>query len=889
MYVISSDSFTFKFMNKSKGHLLGPSEEATFAMPGTAPGMLQDMRVVEVSDGDADYCGLLLAGMGASVVKIEPADGSPARRIGPFLRGETDTQESLHFWHYNRAKQSVSMDLAGDCKSQLESLLESADVLLDSSGGAVLDALGLSTDSLRKKYPRLIHGRLTAFGDEGPWRNFKGSDLIHLALGGVVMNCGYDADPFGEYDLPPIAPQVWQSLHIAGEQLAVGIMGAIVARDRTGQGQIVSCSIHEAVAKCTELDLMSWVMRRVTLHRQTCRHAAEITDSTPNIGLTKDGRWFISLLVSPRDQASLIPFLGKYGMAADLQPTQESATKSRDIPGTAPADESKSHALEVIQRFVRSWRYENMPWIEAQLAGLLWAPLRKAHENAKDPHWALRGTFAHIEHEKLGRSFCYPVSKWLATKSSWQIGQPAPTVGQHNGVAFEQHKSTVCSSVENAGGEKPLGFTPRLSPHEKPFALQGVRILDFSWFLASAGGTRFLTGLGAETLKVEWKGNPDTRFGAMAPVGGRAARDAANGPLPGHNDPSMGGQFNNKNAGKLGVSLNIQDPRGLALAKQLILKSDIVAEGFSPGVLERLGLGYEVMKKLKPEIIYVQQSGMGSHGMYGRFRTVGPIAAAFSGVSEMSGLPEPAMPAGWGYSYLDWIGAYGFAQAILGALHHRNITGEGQRVDSSQCEAGIFVAGPTILEHSATKGTFSRYGNRSPYKQAAPHGIYRTSGNDRWIAIACFDESDWVDLTKVAQHPEWSDDPRFSSLQQRMQHQDELDSLMQMWTSDQDGYELMYDLQKAGVSAGVCQTAQDRCDRDPQLSSAHWLTEVTGSSIGRWPVAELPFRMSDTPPHMGGIYNRGAPLYGEDNQYVFGELLGMSTAEIDRLIAENII
>ena len=151
----------------------------------------------------------------------------------------------------------------------------------------------------------------------------------------------------------------------------------------------------------------------------------------------------------------------------------------------------------------------------------------------------------------------------------------------------------------------------------------------------------------------------------MAPVGGREAREKATAPLPGVTDPDMGGQFNNKNPGKRGISLNVRHPKGLEIAKRLVAMSDIVAEGFSPGVLDNWGLGYDAMRAIKPDIIYVQQSGMGAQGTYGRFRTVGPIANSFAGLSEMSGLPEPAMPAGWGYSYLDWMGAYSFALAML--------------------------------------------------------------------------------------------------------------------------------------------------------------------------------------------------------------------------------
>jgi hypothetical protein len=185
---------------------------------------------------------------------------------------------------------------------------------------------------------------------------------------------------------------------------------------------------------------------------------------------------------------------------------------------------------------------------------------------------------------------------------------------------------------------------------------------------------------------------------------------------------NMGRQFHIKNPGKLGISLNVRDPRGLAIAKRLIAMSDVVAEGFSPGVLEKWGLGYDVLRSVRPDIIYVKQSGMGSQGTYGRLRTVGPIAAAFAGNSEQSGLPEPALPAGWGYSYLDWMGAYSFALAIISALYYRNATGRGQWIDASQCEAGLFVAGTTYLDCAANHRTSRRTGNmdKRPVSAWAP-------------------------------------------------------------------------------------------------------------------------------------------------------------------------
>ena len=234
------------------------------------------------------------------------------------------------------------------------------------------------------------------------------------------------------------------------------------------------------------------------------------------------------------------------------------------------------------------------------------------------------------------------------------------------------------------------------------------------------------------------------------------------------------------------------------------------------------------------------------------------------------------------------MGAYSFAAAMLSALFHRNRTGEGQWIDASQTEVGLFINGTAILDWSANDRIWTRYGNRSPYKPAAPHGVYPCGGDDRWITIACFTEAEWQALCKVTEYPDWAKDPRFVDLAARLKHQPALDQLLGEWTKTRDAYQAMFALQHAGVPAGVCQTAGDRCDNDPQLRSLEWLTEVTGTKIGRWPVAEVPIKMSESPAYIGGRIDRGAPCYGEDNDYVFGELLGMSSHEIAKLAEEGV-
>jgi crotonobetainyl-CoA:carnitine CoA-transferase CaiB-like acyl-CoA transferase len=854
-------------------------------------GVLHGIRVVEVADEQAAHAGLELAGLGADVIKVEPPGGSVSRRIGPFVGGSPGPASSVFFWQHNRGKRSVVIDQASTSDiDMLRVLIASADVLLLSGADEALLAgiPDLSREVLLARHPQLIIARMTPFGDDGPWASYRANDLVHLALGGPVMNCGYDPLPDGHYDLPPIAPAAWHSYIIAGEQLVIGILAAVFSRHRTGRGQYVSCAVHEAVAKSTELDLMNWVMRRSPLLRQTARHAAEKISAVPTIAQTKDGRYLLTMLMGAKNEAQVAAFLRAQGLAVETDETGGDEAGKRAIPGSAAVGERSARLTDFVQRFVRKHSYATLPWLEAQSAGVMCAPLRKPHENVADEHWQARGTFAEVDHPELGRSLTYAVKKWISTEPGWVTGRRAPLLGEDTGQVKSELAEPRTATVTTAprGPRGPARAPAQLSALGKPLPLSGVRIFDFSWFLASAGGTRFLTALGAECIKVEWKDSPDTRMAAMAPVGGRAARDAATGPLPGVTDPNMGGQFNNKNAGKRGLSLNVRHPDGLRIARRLIAMSDIVAEGFSPGVLDRWGLGYDELRRIKHDIIYAQQSGMGTAGRYGRLRAVGPVAAALSGVSEMSGLPEPAMPAGWGYSYLDWIGAYSFATAMLSALYHRDRTGQGQWIDASQTESGIYISGGAVLEWSATGRGRQRTGSHSPQRSAAPHAIYRCAGDDRWLAIACTTDAEWAAFAALIGE-EWT--AGYETLASRLAGQDDLDSHVEAWTRERDAYQLMEELQAHGIPAGVCQTAGDRCDRDPQLAHLKWLTEVEGSKIGRWPLAEFPVRLSETPAYIGGQINRGAPCYGEDNEWVLGELLGMSKAEMTRLADEGVI
>src|SRR5262249_6231643 len=341
----------------SIGDTMAANEEPT-PDRGSRPGTLWGIRVIELADELAEYCGLTLAGLGADVVKVEPPGGSPTRRIGPFYQDRADPERSLFFWQYNRGKRSIELDVQRERDAaRFRSLLASADILLESTPKGALDALGLGATALQDEFPGLIHARVTPFGDDGPWSGFKACDLVHLALGGVMMNCGYDPAPDGTYDLPPIAPQMWHAYHVAGEQLSMAIIAALLFRHRTGEGQQVSCAVHEAVAKSTEVDLMTWVMRRAPVLRQTCRHAPEGISPHPTIPHTKDGRWVMANLGNrPDDGLKLIALMERYGIEPGLDPQNATPPRyGRFVPGTAPDKSKRDPAMEAVARFVRAF------------------------------------------------------------------------------------------------------------------------------------------------------------------------------------------------------------------------------------------------------------------------------------------------------------------------------------------------------------------------------------------------------------------------------------------------------------------------------------------------------------------------------------------------------
>lgn len=405
-------------------------------------------------------------------------------------------------------------------------------------------------------------------------------------------------------------------------------------------------------------------------------------------------------------------------------------------------------------------------------------------------------------------------------------------------------------------------------------ALSGFRICDFCGQLAGAGATRWLAAFGAEVIRIEdpvREGRWDILRGTSPFIDERRGRD-------------LGGAFNNHNVGKLGITLNLRKPEAKEILTRIIEQSDAVTENFAAGVLARLGFGYEKLRKIKPDLVYVSNCGFGQQGPYSAFKTWGPIVQAVTGLTFSSALPGQP-PAGWGYSYMDHTGAYYMAMAIMLALLHRRKTGEGQWVDLACTEAGLSLNGPALLDWSVNGKSMRErevHSNRSQYQQMAPHGIYPCRGEDEWIALACRNHADWQKLAGLIAE-DWCSD--MQNLSTRMERQDELDEKLANWTRNQDKFHLQESLRQMPIPAAAVQKPAERIDRDPCTRQFGLWPKVQHTAMGEVRVDGLPVHFSKT----DWKYTRSGPCLGEHTEEVLTRLLGMTGEEVTRLREEGVI
>lgn len=397
--------------------------------------------------------------------------------------------------------------------------------------------------------------------------------------------------------------------------------------------------------------------------------------------------------------------------------------------------------------------------------------------------------------------------------------------------------------------------------------LEGIKVADFTWAFTGPLMTKTMGDYGAEVIKIEGrtKGDEERRR--------HPYKDA----IPGLNRAI---DFNCHNTSKLSIALNLTKPKAKDIVKKIVAWSDIVVENFAGGAIERMGLGYDILREVNPDIIMMSTCLQGQTGPHSKHPGFGHQLSALCGFHNIVGWPDRAPPHIWPYT--DFVAVHFGLLAIMASLDYRERTGKGQYIDMSQYELAMQFVEPLLLDFNVNNRIDIRNGNRHDY--AAPHGAYRCRGNDRWCTLAVFTDTEWLCFCNVIGNPAWTQDARFGTLMSRKENEDELDRLVEEWTVSYLAEEVMLNMQMSKVAAGIVATARDLDveDYDPQVKYRHFNWELEHPEVGKYRSPRPPFLASKA-----GYELTRTPLLGEHNEYVCKNILGMTDDEIAAAIIEE--
>lgn len=799
----------------------------------TADGCLNGLRVLDLTEESGQLAGRILADLGADVLKIEPPGGDPLRRKGAMI----DEQCSAAWFARNAGKRSRALDLRDDAE-RVRSLATAADVVIVSFLSGTSDDRKLGWAALRELNPRLVFCSITPYGQSGPNAKLRGSDLTAIAASGNLFMTG-------EPDRAPLRCSLPVSHYHGGAEAAAGILMALCHRDRSGAGQHVDVSLQETMMVTSmSHPAQNWVTGYKGKRSGACSRVGEVV--MREIWPCKDG--FITFAL--RGGAARIPgmlalvkYMDEHGMAPDW-------FKNRDWKSYNHNRATQAEIEEIAAPFAAFFKTKTMQELydTACERNLMLAPANTEREVLASRQLESRQFFAELT---IVGSKSLRMPGRFANWSLCQIGGMAPSLAEA-GAEF--------SGAPFAEPSKPL------PAGDGPGLFAGLKILEFGAGAAIPLATRYFADQGATVIKIESRQRPDFL---------RILRDDGSGKV----DDSL--FFNILNCNKLSASLNMRDARAVALAKRLIGWADIVVENFSPGVMKKWGLDYETLKPEFPNLIMVSTCLWGQTGPERAYPGFGGQGSALAGFNYLTGWTdrEPLGPFG---TITDSLSPRFAALSISAALLRRTRTGAGSFVDLSQVEAGIYCLSEWLLAYQASGETFGRIGNRSPY--AAPHGVFPTVGDDRWIALAIHDDDDWMRLRSIMESPAWAKSPALDSLEGRLAQVEHIEAEITKWTRTREPEELVHELQAEGLDAALVANLPD-LHSDPQLAERGHFPRLVHPVIGQY-VAEANGIRFSAAAHR---FDKPAPCLGEHSELVFRDMLGLSAEEFAELSKEGVL
>ena len=796
--------------------------------------MLSPYRVLDLTDDRGQAAGFLLAQFGADVIAVEPVEGSRARQHGPFADDRPDPEGSLSHWAYNRGKRSVRYR----SPEQLAELADGADVVLDC--GAVPVDLG----ELRRRNPALVTLSFSPFGADGPKAGWAATDLTLVAASGQLALTG-------DSDRAPVrisVPQAW--LNAAAEG-ACAVLLALNERATSGLGQHIDVSAAEAMM----LSCQGWTVPALSGSTPAQRLAGGLVlfdfVRFQFVHPCQDGHVCVTflpgILVGPYTNR-LLAWLESQGLcppdlAANdwtdllgdlgLEAAAEVVTRTGEVIGAALATKTKDELFAA----TRTHR-------------LLMVPISTSRDVLETAHFRDRGAWDEVN--VAGRQVSFPGPYLHCADAPMARLGPPPRLGEHD--------ETIAAEPPRRPATPPAGTVPKPPGGRRP-ALEGIKVVDFTWVYAGPFATRMLAYHGATVVRVESATRPDQVRGAGI------SRLGDGGP-----EDSLG--WHNINANKLGLQLNLAVPESRQVVLDLARWADVLIEAFAPGVMERRGLGLDALRAENPQLITVSTSLFGHSGPLWPIPGFGNMGAAMGGFYGVTGWPD-RLPAGPFLAYTDATSPRLTAVAILSALEWRRRHGRGLALDFSQAEGGLHFMAPALVDDQVNDRVASRAGNRDP--EMAPHGVFPAGpdGEDRWLAIACENDTQWAALAALAGRV----DLGALTLTERFARQDELEAVVGGYTAGRPPLELEGELQAAGIAAHQVLASAD-CIADAQLLHRDHYVEVPHAACGHTWAERYGYRLTADP----GGPTRGGPTWGEHNDVVLGQLLGYDDDRITELV-----
>ncbi len=804
--------------------------------------MLSPYRVLDLTDDRGHAAGFLLAQLGADVVAVEPPGGQRARHQAPWAGDTPDPERSLNHWAYNRGKRSVVLEH----DEQLTELALGADVLIECG------AVPVDLAALRAANPALVTVSLTPFGGDGPKADWIGTDLtINAAAGEMSLN--------GYVDRAPVrisAPQIWVN---AAAEAACAALVALTDRQRTGLGQHVDVSAQEAMmltgqgwlapALCDNpparrsgggLELLGLVRFRFVYE---CRDGHMTLTFLPGVLV---GSFTNRLLAWVRSEGLLPDDLAAVDWVDLLE--------GREL--TEVADIALRTSECVAAAFARYTKAELFAM--ARRDKYLLVPVTTPADVLASEQYAARGFWDEVtidgaEGSGTGGAVRFPGPWAHATPVGLQrLGAP-PKLGEHTAAVLAEPRRALA-----------LPTSPQ-PPRARP--LEGVRIVDFTWVYAGPFATRMLAYYGAEVIRLESQTRPDQ------------VRTSGLSRIFGESGPEISQQWHSINADKLSLQVNLKVPESRQVVLDLARASDVVVNAFSPGVLERVGLGHDDLMAVNPQLIAVSTTLFGHTGPLSPVPGFGNMGAAMGGYYELTGWPD-RLPAGPFLAYTDATSPRLTAAVILAALDHRARTGEGMSIDFSQAEGGIHFLSEAMLDQEVNNFGQSRMGNADRWR--APHSVYPCGdpAEDRWVAIVCETDEQWRTLAGEV----GCADLAGLGVTERLARQDELDALIAAWTRPQEPGAIEARLQAVGVPAHQVQNSPQLIV-DPQLLHRDHFHEVPHEVYGHTWAEQYGFRLSRS----DGTPRRSGPMWGEHNEHVLANILGYDDDRITDLVIAGVL